>query len=193
MIKKKKYKSLDDDDFAISEDIVVGGNFEEIVVDADNTIEDKDCVAPDEDGADAFALNDEVSIETVSGETILKIEPIRKNQPPKKTWSDFKKLKYKTGDLVVLKDNSTSIKKVMGPGIKTNTYELKTSGTMTTFFIDAKLITFAPEGSIWISFYEMNDPVKRCQIENEARQKRKQSEVDTRSKKSTKRKYTKRK
>jgi len=88
---------------------------------------------------------------------------IRLNRPPKPVWSDeSKKIKFKTGVIVVYKNNLTPIK-VIGPGIKENTYELKASGSLNSFYEEGSKLKLAPCELIWYNHWEINDPYLKWQ------------------------------
>lgn len=162
--KNKRYKSLDDGDCDILK--ISTENDTELAVD-----EDSDILVEKSDEDE----NIQVEKTTEDNVTLSELVP---NLPPRRVWSDGVKLRFKTGDLVVKKGekNKDNVLKVIGPGVKPDTYSVKNSGSDSIWYIPVSAIKRAPPKSKWISYLDVlkkNDPYEQYKLRLQKPKKKK--------------------
>lgn len=161
---KKIYKSLDDDDDDIVPDDVNKATKE----DDDDEITG---VAPEELAADILEEEYQVSGGNGEDDGELSITSIRRNAPPPKSWDDGKVLKYKTGDLVIVK-GYTLVYKILGAGREENTYAVKSSGSDSIQYLEEQKIKKAPADSIWKDYWDtICDPYRAWKAKQDEKAK----------------------
>lgn len=84
---------------------------------------------------------------------------VRPNSAPRIMWCDRIKTKFKSGDLVNLK-LTKMVYKVVSANKDPHTYLIMASGNTVEASAKESEMTFAPQDSVWRSFWEENDPFK---------------------------------
>lgn len=131
---------------------------ESVVPKEDDSIESLTSMDKEEEFTDSdVGTLEDVSCDTGELEEKRPIGKIKPNLPPKNCWNDGIKTKYKVGDIVNIYDSKT-VYKVICPSKNGYTYEVQATGVNTTTIVYEENMKFAPENSVWKTFWEENNP-----------------------------------